>query len=322
MRCNDEHRKMKGDDMNRRPRYSIEGKTVLITGAARGIGAHTARRLHDRGANVSLVGIEPDLLAELTEELGQGAAYFHADVTDTTDLVRAAEGTARTFGGIDVVIANAGIAPPTTTVAAIESPEFERTLEVNLLGVWRTVHATLPYVIERRGHVTLIASIYAFLNGSLNASYAVSKAGVEQLGRALRVELADTGATAGIAYFGFVETDMVRSAFAQPTAAALRSALPAFISKPMPLPYAVDKLIDGIEHRRAWVAAPPWVTLGLLGRGASALLDRYLARNRRIQEAIAIATAEPEWLAPHSDGRPETSPLGAGASQTGSAPST
>ncbi|MGK2882419.1 MAG: short-chain dehydrogenase/reductase [Mycobacterium sp.] len=277
--------------MSKRPTFDVSGKTVLITGASRGIGARTARRLHAKGANVSLVGVEPNLLSDLRDDLGDRAAYFHADVTDTPDLVRAAEGTASTFGGIDAVIANAGIAPPTTTVAGIDAAAFERTLDVNLLGVWRTVHATLPYVTERAGHIQLIASIYAFLNGALNASYAVSKAGVEQLGRALSVELAGTGATAGTAYFGFIDTDMVNHAFAQPAAAALRSAYPAFITQTIPLDQAVDVLVDGIEHRRARSTAPWWVAPAFLARGPLALLDGYLRRNSKISKAVDVATA-------------------------------
>ncbi|MGV0627346.1 SDR family oxidoreductase [Mycolicibacter minnesotensis] len=273
-----------------RRRYDLAGKTAFITGAARGIGEHTARRLYAKGANVSLVGVEPQLLAELAEELGPRAVYFHADVTNTEALREAAEGTASRFGGIDVVVANAGIAPPTTTIAAVDPTAFERTLEVNLLGVWRTVHATLPYVIERRGHITLIASIYAFFNGVLNASYAMSKAAVEQFGRALRVELADSGATAGTVYFGFVDTDMVDHAFAQPAAAALRSALPAFLTKPIPLAHAVDALVVGIERRQARVTAPRWVGPALLGRGPTMLFDDYLRRSNKIQDAVDVAT--------------------------------
>lgn len=270
-------------------KWPMAGKTVLVTGAARGIGAETARRLHQKGANVSLVGVEPHLLAEIVDTLGDRAAYFHADVTQTDDLIHASQGTASTFGGIDVVIANAGIAPPTTTVARIDPAAFEKTLEVNLLGVWRTVHATLPYIIESRGHITLIASIYAFLNGALNASYAMSKAGVEQLGRALRVELAGFGATAGVAYFGFVDTDMASRAFAQPAAAALRSALPPFVTRPIPLEEAVGKLIDGIEHRRPRVTAPRWVAPALLGRGPASLLDGVLLRNSKVRDAVGVA---------------------------------
>ncbi len=275
-----------------RQSYELAGKTVLITGAARGIGAHTARRLHGLGANVSLVGVEPDLLADLAHQLGRRAAHFPVDVTDSAGLGEAAEATASAFGGIDVVIANAGIAPPTTTIAAIDAAAFEHTIEVNLLGVWRTVRAALPYVVESRGHISLIASIYAFVNGSLNASYAMSKAGVEQFGRALNVELAETGATVSTVYFGFVDTDMVDTAFAQPAAAALRSALPAFLTRPIPLVTAVDALVDGIQHRRPRVAAPWWVGPGLMGRGPLMLLDGYLRRSHRLRHAVDVATQD------------------------------
>ncbi|MGA9375690.1 MAG: short-chain dehydrogenase/reductase [Mycobacterium sp.] len=270
-------------------KLSLPGKTVLITGAARGIGAEAARRLHAKGANVSLVGIEPERLKALASELGTRAAYFEADVTNLEALNTATAGTVARFGGIDVVIANAGIAPPTTTVADIGVADFERTLEVNINGVWRTVKSTLPHIIDSGGHVLVISSIYSFLNGGLSASYAMSKAAVEQFGRALRVELAESGATAGVAYFGFIDTDMVSTAFARPSAAALRKAFPAFITKPIRLDAAVTQLVDGIEHRSPRVIAPRWVAPALLARGPLGFLDAVLARDKRIRAAIQAA---------------------------------
>ncbi|TSD99716.1 SDR family NAD(P)-dependent oxidoreductase [Skermania sp. ID1734] len=271
-------------------KLSIPNKTVLITGAARGIGAETARQLHAKGANVTLVGLEPDHLKALATELGSRVIFFEADVTDLHALDEAATNTASRFGGIDVVIANAGIAPPTTTVADITVADFERTLDVNINGVFRTVKSTLPHILAARGHIVLISSIYAFLNGGLNASYAMSKAAVEQLGRALRVELAATGATAGVAYFGFIDTDMVSSAFTQPSAATMRKAFPAFLTEPITLDAAVSRLVRGIEHRSGRIVAPRWVASALLARGPLGLLDPQLARNKRVHEAIEIAT--------------------------------
>ena len=270
-------------------RQSVSGKTVLITGAARGIGAETARRLHAKGANVSLVGIEPDRLAVLANELGERVDYFHTDVTDVDALNEATAGTVSRFGGIDAVIANAGIAPPTQTVADIASADFERTLTINLNGVWRTVKATLPHILDSRGHIVLVSSIYSFLNGALNASYAMSKAGVEQLGRALRVELAPSGASAGVAYFGFIDTDMAQNAFAQPAAAAMRKALPTFITATTTVEHAADKLVENVERRSSRVTTPRWVAPALMARGPMALIDDRLANSGRLQAAIRVA---------------------------------
>ena len=128
------------------------------------------------------------------------------------------------FGGLDIVVANAGIAQPIRPSRRVDPKAFDRVLDVNLHGVVHTVRQALPHVIERRGHVLVIASVYAFLNGAMQSSYAMSKAAVEQLGRALRVELAPHGASAGVGYFGFVDTAMVRGAFEDPIAGADRGA--------------------------------------------------------------------------------------------------
>ena len=79
------------------------------------------------------------------------------------------------FGGLDVVVANAGVAPPTRPMSVVDTEAFERTIEIDLLGVWRTVHPALPQVIERRGHVVVVASVYAFVNGVMATPYAVSQ---------------------------------------------------------------------------------------------------------------------------------------------------
>ena len=89
------------------------------------------------------------------------------------------------FGGLDVVVANAGIASRVATFRAMPSETFERVLDVNLMGVCRTVDAALPQIVSRGGHVVVVSSVYAFINGIGAAPYAMSKAAVEQFGRAL-----------------------------------------------------------------------------------------------------------------------------------------
>lgn len=249
-------------------RFDLRGRVVLITGAARGIGAEAARQLAARGARLSLVGIEPDELSRRAEELKPAAMWFEADVTDSDRLEAAVAATRERFGAIDVVIANAGIAPP-GMIATIDEAVFERTIHVNLLGVWRTVRATLPYVTERQGYVLAIASIAAALPTPLMSHYAASKAGVEAFARSLRAEIAHTGTSVGIAYFSFVDTDMVRDALGHPEAATLlryaKGRWPwAAVTRTS---VAARAIVCGIERRARQVYAPPWVPLVLYARG-------------------------------------------------------
>src|ERR1019366_6045197 len=98
---------------------------------------------------------------------------------------------------------------------AMSTESFERVVDVDLMGVWRTVDAALPEIVRRSGHVVVVSSIYAFTNGVGALPYAMSKAAVEQFGRALRVELVQHGASASVAYFGFIDTEMTHRAIDQ-----------------------------------------------------------------------------------------------------------
>jgi len=188
---------------------SLSGKVVLITGPARGIGAETARRAAARGARLSLVGLEPERLSALAAELGPAHRWFACDVTDQAALERAAAGTVEALGGIDVVIANAGIATH-GTVAVTPADALARVIEVNLVGVVRTVSATLPHVLARRGYVLLVSSAAAVAPLPGLSAYAASKSGVEQFGNVLRIEVAHAGVGVGVAHPCWVDTDMVR----------------------------------------------------------------------------------------------------------------
>src|SRR4051794_6339402 len=214
--------------------YDVDGKVAFITGAARGIGFEAAKRLYARGASVALVGLEPDELNARVAELGDRAAAFHADVTDPEQLAAAVDGAVARFGGIDVCIANAGVSN-VGTVAGMAVEDFERVVDVNLLGVWRTVRATVAHVTERQGYILLISSMSAVVHLPLMGPYTMAKAGVEAFGDALRMELAHTGTKVGVAYFGFIDTDMVREAFAHPAAALSRKGSPGFMTRPIPL---------------------------------------------------------------------------------------
>ena len=154
------------------------------------------------------------------------------------------------FGGLDVAVANAGIAQKQfATVRGISGEEWERVFEVDLLGVWRTVRAALPQIVERKGQMVVVSSVYAFANGIGNSPYAVAKAGVESLGRALRVELAPHGASATVAYFGWVDTKLVQDAFAQEDGGADPRAQPRLPAEADHAGRGGRGLVRGIEER-------------------------------------------------------------------------
>jgi NAD(P)-dependent dehydrogenase (short-subunit alcohol dehydrogenase family) len=249
--------------------WNVMGKTVFITGAARGIGAESARRLAARGANVALVGLEPDELARVAAQCGTNAAWFECDVTDWDALERAVEGTVERFGGIDVVMANAGIAPAGMT-RSMDPRAFERTLEINLMGVWRTVRACLPQVIERRGYVLVIASLAAALHAPGMAAYAASKAGAEAFADSLRSEVKHLGVDVGVGYFGFIDTDLVRGADAHPAIGAFERKSAGPMGKTYPVSAVGKAVADGIAKRRRWVLVPGWLRPVLVLRTALA----------------------------------------------------
>lgn len=282
-----------GGVFDRGNRIDLDGKVVFITGAARGVGAEIARQAHAKGADVSLVGRTLPPLEALADELGGRAAALKADVSDYGALERAVAGTIERFGGIDVVVANAGIAPPPDTMLTIDPKEFERGIDIDLMGQWRTIRATLPAVIERRGHVLVVSSIYAFFNGALNSPYAASKAAIEQLTRALRVELAPHCATAGVAYPGFIQTDMAEQTFAIDHIDEARKALPSFVTDPIPVEDIGRTIIEGIERRSPRVAAPWWVLPMLQFRGVvTAVMDEAMVHNAGMAQAISNAEAK------------------------------
>jgi NAD(P)-dependent dehydrogenase (short-subunit alcohol dehydrogenase family) len=277
--------------------WSVEGKTVFITGAARGIGAESARRLAARGANVALAGLEPGELERVASQCGSNTACYECDVTDWDALQRAVDGAAERFGGIDVVVANAGIAPAGMT-RSMDPAAFERTLDINLTGVWRTVRACLPHVIERRGYVLVIASLAAALHAPGMSAYAASKAGAEAFANSLRSEVKHLGVDVGVGYFAFIDTDMVRGADAHPTLGGLRQETPGPLGKTYPVSAVGKAVAEGIERRKRWVMVPRWLGATLLLRTALAPLiergsfERAAEADRLFQQDIEARGAE------------------------------
>ena len=240
------------------PRYDLKNKIALVTGAARGIGFETARALVSRGASVVVVDLEAEAAEAAAARLHDTRAIgLAADVTDRGALQQAIATTVGRFGGLDVVVANAGIASRGATFRAMPTEGFDRVIDVNLMGVVRTVDAALPEIIRRQGHVVVIASVYAFGNGLGATPYAMSKAGVEQFGRALRVELVQHGASASVAYFGFIDTEMVHRALDQdPLADSMLASFPKLLRKRLQPAVAGEAIVSGIERRAPRIVRP------------------------------------------------------------------
>jgi NAD(P)-dependent dehydrogenase (short-subunit alcohol dehydrogenase family) len=287
------------------PTYPIAGKTVLITGAARGIGAETARRLASKGARVSLVGLEPEELERVAGQCGPEAIWFETDVTDWDALERAVSGTVERFGGIDVVMANAGIASG-GLVRLTDPAAWERVIEVNLIGGWRTVRTCLPHVIERKGYILPVASLAAAAHAPVMSAYSASKAGIEAFADSLRGEVAHHGVDVGVAYFSWIATDMVAGSDATVAAGMLRGRMRGPLAKTYPLSVAIDAVEKGIETRAMRVVAPGWARglLALRNFIPAATLRQMRKAMPEVERAIEADVAE--------RGAAASAPVGAG----------
>lgn len=267
---------------------ALEGSRVLITGAARGIGALTAKRLNERGARVALLGIEPELLAEVAAECG-GAPWFECDVAELAEVDAAVASAVEALGGVDVAIANAGIAAQLPLLGG-DPRIFEQTIGVNLMGTYYFARAVAPHVSHPRGYVLLTASLAAAVHGPLLGAYSASKAAVEALGNTLRIELAPSGARVGVAYYAELDTDMTSRGFATKAAALMPAGGHGHLPV-SPVEPALDALERGIRRRSRRVVSPAWAAAVLPVR---MLVQRFieLQVRRNLAKALEIARGE------------------------------
>ena len=266
----------------------IEGRRVLITGGARGIGAALARRLTERGAHVALAGLEPELLEEVAASCND-APWARCDVTDRGEVESAVDTAVSALGGLDVVVANAGVAAQMPIVGG-NPAVMERTIQVNVMGVYNTLRAAGPHISHERGYALAISSAAAALHLPLLGAYCASKAAVEALGDCMRVELRPSGARAGVAYFAELDTDMTSRGFGTQAASKLTGKNPFL--RPAKLEVGIDALERGIARRSKRIVAPWWVAGLLPTRMTSqAVVDRMFA-GRRLDRALEIARQE------------------------------
>jgi 3alpha(or 20beta)-hydroxysteroid dehydrogenase len=186
----------------------LEGKVALITGAAGGIGAASARRLARDGALLVLTDADGEGAERLAAELGEAARGLAHDVTSEADWERATAAALEAHGRIDVLVNNAGVflaRPLVETTLA----EFSRVLDVNVLGVFLGMRAVAPGMIERRaGSVVNVSSVAGLTGAPLLSAYSASKFAVRGMSKAVAKELARFGVRVNSLHPGQIDTDM------------------------------------------------------------------------------------------------------------------
>lgn len=240
---------------------TVTNKVAFITGGADGIGAATARQLVSEGAKVGLVDVNASKLEALVAELGPSAHGVVGDVTDQAGIEAAAAEVVERFGGIDIVVANAGIGAY-GTVLGIDPEAFARVIDINLTGVFRTVRAALPSVIERKGYVLVVCSLASFAHSPGMASYNASKAGAEHFANVLRLEVAHHGVGVGSAHMSWIDTPLVRNSEKDLGAfRKMRDALPGPMGGTTTVEDCAAAFVAGIKARKKRVWVPGWVSV-------------------------------------------------------------
>jgi NADP-dependent 3-hydroxy acid dehydrogenase YdfG len=175
-------------------KMQMDGKTVLITGASRGIGAAAARAFAEAGANVALVARSTDEIAQLAGEIGEKAIAIPCDVSRYAEVANAVAATAKAFGGLDVLINNAGVVEPIGNLQDTDPDAWSRTIDINVKGVMHGLHTVMPGMIAQ-GHGTIINISSGAAHGPVEgwSAYCSSKAAVYMLTRAADKEARDKG---------------------------------------------------------------------------------------------------------------------------------
>jgi len=272
---------------------ALENQVVLITGAASGIGAATALEILTHGGIPVLLDCDAEPLAQMAQRCGPQTLYWVADVTQLQAMQAVVAQTLDKLGRIDMVFANAGVAA-FGPLASIDPDAWKRCIEVNVFGVFNTLRAALPAIIQQRGYVLINASSSSFAHPPVMSAYAASKSAVEAMGNSLRIEMASKGVGVGVLHAGWVRTPLVTEGALHPGFVRLRATMPGPLNRETSPEDAARVIVQGMLQRKRRVWVPGWLRILFALR---ALLHLPFAERELLRAAPEIESLYLEGLA-------------------------
>ncbi len=209
---------------------NFENKTAVVTGGSRGIGLAIAKKLAENGANIAILFVgdpeEGDSAKAELEKLGVKAERYFCDVSDFEESKKVVDEVISEFGGIDILINNAGITRD-KLVLKMDEKDFDAVIDVNLKGVFNMIKHTYKHFMKKRsGRIVSTSSIVGLVGNAGQANYAASKAGIIGLTKSVARELAGRGVTVNAVAPGYIGTDMT-SALPEKVKESMKEQIPA-----------------------------------------------------------------------------------------------